>query len=335
MFMLRKKTEIPSAADALPGRQTPIPTAAKHFINQRPLKGPYPDGLETAMFGLRLLLGRRAQVLGTGRRHSRHRGRLCRRPHAQPDLRGGLLAAAPATTRSCWWSTIRRRSPTRSCSRPSGKATTRPRACARATTSARSTAPASTSTSDAQRKAAEASKAMYEKALKAQGLRRHHHRDPRRAAVLLRRGLSPAIPGEESDGLLRPRRHRRELSDRNRRGCALTLGNERSTDWIDRVIRGAARHVIGRYDRRYSMSLRCIWLQRRQRTRRGASHAEIRARHRGHPVPEPLDAGAVLSRARVLPAADAVPLRAASSFHFVVKIPRRNRSPTSSSACSP
>src|ERR1043166_6994087 len=52
MFMFRKKAEMPSAADALPGRASPIPTAAKHFVNGRPLKGPYPEGLETAMFGL-------------------------------------------------------------------------------------------------------------------------------------------------------------------------------------------------------------------------------------------------------------------------------------------
>ena len=51
------------------------------------------------------------------------------------------------------------------CSRPSGKATTRRRACARATTSARSTAPASTRSRRRSSKAAEASKAMYEKEL--------------------------------------------------------------------------------------------------------------------------------------------------------------------------
>src|SRR5262245_6838189 len=68
MFMLRKETEMPSAADALPGRQTPIPTAAKHFINQRPLKGPYPQGLETAMFGLGCFWGaeRKYWELGDG-----------------------------------------------------------------------------------------------------------------------------------------------------------------------------------------------------------------------------------------------------------------------------
>jgi len=52
MFMFRKKLEMPSAADALPGRSTAIPTAAKHFVNGHPLKGPYPQGLKTAMFGI-------------------------------------------------------------------------------------------------------------------------------------------------------------------------------------------------------------------------------------------------------------------------------------------
>jgi peptide-methionine (S)-S-oxide reductase len=52
MFSFRKKLEMPSAGEALPGRSTPIPTAAKHFVLGRPLKGPYPEGLQMAMFGL-------------------------------------------------------------------------------------------------------------------------------------------------------------------------------------------------------------------------------------------------------------------------------------------
>ena len=48
-------------------------------------------------------------------------------------------------------------------------------------------------------------------------LRRDHDRDRAGAGVLLRRGLPPAVPREESRRLLRPRRHRRELSDRRRR----------------------------------------------------------------------------------------------------------------------
>ena len=52
MFMFKKKLEMPSAATALPGRTAPIPTASHHFVNGRPLKGPYPEGFETAIFGL-------------------------------------------------------------------------------------------------------------------------------------------------------------------------------------------------------------------------------------------------------------------------------------------
>src|SRR3974390_2248324 len=52
MFSFRKKVEMPAPEDALPGRTTPIPTAGTHFVNGRPLKGPYPAGLAMAMFGL-------------------------------------------------------------------------------------------------------------------------------------------------------------------------------------------------------------------------------------------------------------------------------------------
>ncbi len=50
--LLNKKTKLPTAADALPGRDTPLPTAREHHVNGRPLKGPYPDGLEIAYFGM-------------------------------------------------------------------------------------------------------------------------------------------------------------------------------------------------------------------------------------------------------------------------------------------
>ncbi len=50
--MFNKKTKMPNAAEALPGRVTPIPTTELHFVNGRPLKGPWPDNLQTAMFGM-------------------------------------------------------------------------------------------------------------------------------------------------------------------------------------------------------------------------------------------------------------------------------------------
>jgi peptide-methionine (S)-S-oxide reductase len=52
MFTFKKKLERPSAAEALPGRPNPIPIAANHYVLNRSLKGPYPAGLETAIFGL-------------------------------------------------------------------------------------------------------------------------------------------------------------------------------------------------------------------------------------------------------------------------------------------
>jgi peptide-methionine (S)-S-oxide reductase len=48
----RKTLEMPTDATALPGRAHPIPTAQTHFVNGRPLKGPYPEGLETAVFAM-------------------------------------------------------------------------------------------------------------------------------------------------------------------------------------------------------------------------------------------------------------------------------------------
>ncbi|WP_181708227.1 peptide-methionine (S)-S-oxide reductase MsrA [Chthonobacter rhizosphaerae] len=50
--MLSKKLAVPSAAEALPGRPTALPTAERHFVNGNALKEPYPDGLEVAYFGL-------------------------------------------------------------------------------------------------------------------------------------------------------------------------------------------------------------------------------------------------------------------------------------------
>jgi peptide-methionine (S)-S-oxide reductase len=50
--MLNKKLNLPKPEEALPGRDRPISTASNHFVSGRPLKGPYPEGMEKAMFGL-------------------------------------------------------------------------------------------------------------------------------------------------------------------------------------------------------------------------------------------------------------------------------------------
>lgn len=47
-----KKTEIPSPESALPGREQPMSVPETHFVSDKPLKPPFPDGMETALFGL-------------------------------------------------------------------------------------------------------------------------------------------------------------------------------------------------------------------------------------------------------------------------------------------
>ena len=47
-----KPRTLPSEADALPGRDQPLPTADRHAINGVGLKPPYPDGSEIAEFAL-------------------------------------------------------------------------------------------------------------------------------------------------------------------------------------------------------------------------------------------------------------------------------------------
>ena len=68
MLFIRKTTALPSAAEALPGRATPIPTAATHYVNGQRLKPPYPAGLEKAAFGLGCFWGaeRKFWELGEG-----------------------------------------------------------------------------------------------------------------------------------------------------------------------------------------------------------------------------------------------------------------------------
>jgi peptide-methionine (S)-S-oxide reductase len=53
MFTLKRKPlAMPSPDKALPGRAQAIPTAETHFVSGAPLKGPYPEGAEKALFGL-------------------------------------------------------------------------------------------------------------------------------------------------------------------------------------------------------------------------------------------------------------------------------------------
>jgi peptide-methionine (S)-S-oxide reductase len=52
LFGFGKKSTLPTPQEALPGRAKSMPVPDRHFVNGNPLKPPYPDGMEVAMFGL-------------------------------------------------------------------------------------------------------------------------------------------------------------------------------------------------------------------------------------------------------------------------------------------
>ncbi len=49
---ISKKTVMPTADTAIPGRDQALAVPEHHFVNGNPLKGPYPEGLETVYLGM-------------------------------------------------------------------------------------------------------------------------------------------------------------------------------------------------------------------------------------------------------------------------------------------
>lgn len=68
LLFFRKKLELPTPAQALPGRAQPIATAATHAVLGTPLAAPYPQGCESVLFGLGCFWGaeRKFWQLGEG-----------------------------------------------------------------------------------------------------------------------------------------------------------------------------------------------------------------------------------------------------------------------------
>ncbi|MFZ5493543.1 MAG: peptide-methionine (S)-S-oxide reductase MsrA [Pseudomonadota bacterium] len=52
MRLFGKSLELPTPAQALPGRGTPMPLTDRHFVTGQPLRGPFAAGLQKAVFGL-------------------------------------------------------------------------------------------------------------------------------------------------------------------------------------------------------------------------------------------------------------------------------------------
>jgi peptide-methionine (S)-S-oxide reductase len=52
MWLKGRSKEMPRPEDALPGRDTAMPVPETHFVNGHPIHPPFPEGLETAVFGM-------------------------------------------------------------------------------------------------------------------------------------------------------------------------------------------------------------------------------------------------------------------------------------------
>ena len=194
-------------------RRCPSPSATS--CSARRSSRPFPEGLETAVVRHGLLLGRRAHVLAGRRASTRPRSatpaatRRTRPTRRSARGRTGhteavLVVFDPAADHlrasccSVFWES---HDPTQGM-RQGNDVGTQYR---------------SAIYYDRRRRSARRprrSRDAYQERLTAAGLRRDHHRDRARRPVLLRRGLPPAVPGQEPERLLRPRRHRRELPGR-------------------------------------------------------------------------------------------------------------------------
>ena len=52
MWLRKKLTDMPRPEDALTGRPDPIPVTDTHFVNGNPIKPPFPEGMQQAIFGM-------------------------------------------------------------------------------------------------------------------------------------------------------------------------------------------------------------------------------------------------------------------------------------------
>jgi peptide-methionine (S)-S-oxide reductase len=52
MFSFHKISRMPSPEEALPGRDRPMEVVNRHFVSGNPIKPPFPEGLQQALFGM-------------------------------------------------------------------------------------------------------------------------------------------------------------------------------------------------------------------------------------------------------------------------------------------
>ena len=208
MFQLHRKTSMPAPEDALPGRPEKMRVPERHYVLGAPLEPPFPEGYRGSRRRPRLLLGRGAAVLAAPRACTPPRSATpAATRRTRPTRRSA--AGAPATPRRCSWCSTRRRSrydellkefweghdPTQGM-RQGNDVGTQYRS-AIYTTPTRSATPRRPRAT------------RYQERLTAAGYGEITTEIADAGDVLLRRGLPPAVPREEPQRLLRPRRNRR------------------------------------------------------------------------------------------------------------------------------
>ncbi len=190
------KTSLPSPEQAPPGRETAMRVADRHFVNGAPLTGPFPAGLEQAMFGLGCFWGAE------------------RKFWQLPGVYTTAVGYAGGYTKNATYEEV--------CSGRTGHAEVvlvvfdpkklrydellpdilgKPRSDARYATGQRrrhavpigDLRTSATSSAAPPKRPAISTRAPW----RTRGYRGDHDRDSRSAAVLLCRGLPPAVPGEE------------------------------------------------------------------------------------------------------------------------------------------
>ena len=234
MFFLgdlkNKKTEMPRPDQALPGRDTADPDRVETFRLEAGLKGPYPEGLETAMFGLGCFWGAERlfwQTKGVWVTAVGYAGGITPNPTYQETCTGltghaevVLVVFDPkivsyADLLKIFWES---HDPTQGMRQGNDVGTTYRSAIY--------------TFGETQQQAALASARRVRGIASRRRPRRDHDRDRAGADLLFRRGRAPAVPRQEPLRLLRPAGHRRRLRHSaarrpgdNTRGITVTPGS--------------------------------------------------------------------------------------------------------------
>src|SRR5712671_4443970 len=189
MFLFTKKAELVTPEDALPGRETPMQGPDRHEVLGTPLEPPFPDGMEQLVVGMGCFWG-------------------AERVFWQADgVYTTAVGYAGGYTPNPTYEEV--------CSGRTGHT--------EAVLVVFDPAVLPLDGVLGERRAAGGGRVLTRHVpgrARARRLRRDHDGDRGGGAVLLRRGLPPAVPREEPERLLRSRRHRRLLPGRPTRVVA-------------------------------------------------------------------------------------------------------------------